>query len=64
MLQYRKSIPALVLKSFPHIILSHDDLTSFSITIHEILTQKLNFHAKFGFCIKILPNHCGIKIFL
>ena len=63
MLQYRKSIPALVLKSFPHIILSHDDLTSFSITIHEILPQKLNFHAKFKFCIKILPDHCGIRFF-
>ena len=63
MLQYRKSIPALVLKSFPHIILSHDDLTSFSITIHEILPQKSNFHAKFKLCIKISPNHSGIRIF-
>ena len=63
MLQYRKSIPALVLKSFPHIILSHDGLTSFSITIHEMLPQKLSFHAKFKFCVKILPNHCGIRFF-
>ena len=50
MLQYRKSIPALVLKSFPHIILSHDGLTSFSITIHEMLPQKLKnelFETKF-----------------
>ena len=64
MLQYRKSIPALVLKSFPHIILSHDDLTSFSITIHEILPQKSNFQAKFEFYTKILLNHSGIRLFL